>query len=153
MLHVAALLVAGTATLEDDGAINATRLPITGFQVEETPLSAKVPVVLVVHARAGGDYDPQLYVVCKDPAGVRRGTIQVTWHWPDIDNQPFKYRCFTQPLPFAIETEGEYTIGVYYDAEGNIEMATPIPISITLTQGNAAAIDDSAEESFQLGGI
>lgn len=139
MLHVAALFVAGTATLEDDGAINATRIPTTSFQVDQIPLWTEVPVVLVVHARAGGDYDPQLYVVCKDPAGVRRGSIQAVWHWPDDDDKPSKYRCFTQQLPFAIETEGEYTIGVYYDAEGNIEMATPIPVSISLTEANPAA--------------
>lgn len=139
MLNVAALLVAGAAILEDDGAINATRIPTTCFEVDQIPLWAEVPIVLVVHARAGGDYDPQLYIVCKDPAGVRRGTIEAVWHWPDDDNKPSKYRCFTQQLPFAIEAEGEYTIGVYYDAEGNIEMAAPIPVSISLTEANAAA--------------
>ena len=139
MLNVAALLVAGTAILEDDGAINATRIPTTCFEVDQIPLWAEVPIVLVVHARAGGDYDPQLYIVCKDPDGVRRGKIAAVWHWPDDDNKPSKYRCFTQQLPFAIEAEGEYTIGVYYDAEGNIEMAAPIPVSITLTEANAAA--------------
>jgi hypothetical protein len=154
MLHVAALLVAGSATLEDDGAINATRIPTTCFQVEQIPLSTEIPVILVVHARAGGDYDPHLYVVCKDPAGVRRGAIEADWHWPDDDSKPSKYRCFTQQLPFAIEAEGEYTIGVYYDAEGNIEMATPIPVSIALTGAGAAADNgDGAEESFRLGGI
>jgi hypothetical protein len=146
MLHVAALLVAGSATLEDDGAINATRIPTTCFQVDQIPLSAEIPIVVVVHARAGGDYDPQLYVVCKDPAGVRRGTIEAGWHWPDDDNKPSKYRCFSEQLPFVIGTEGEYTIGVYYDAEGNIEMATPIPVLITLIEANAAAANgDSAE--------
>jgi hypothetical protein len=145
MLNVAALFVAGTAILEDDGAINATRIPTTCFEVDQIPLWAEVPIVLVVHARAGGDYDPQLYIVCKDPDGVRRGKIEAVWHWPDDDNKPSKYRCFTQQLPFAIEAEGEYTIGVYYDAEGNIEMAAPIPVSITLTEANAAANDgDSA---------
>jgi hypothetical protein len=139
MLNVAALFVAGTAILEDDGAINATRIPTTCFEVDQIPLWAEVPIVLVVHARAGGDYDPQLYIVCKDPAGVRRGTIEAVWHWPDDDNKPSKYRCFTQQLSFAIEAEGEYTIGVYYDAEGNIEMAAPIPVLITLTEANAAA--------------
>ena len=139
MLNVAALFVAGTAILEDDGAINATRIPTTCFEVDQIPLWAEVPIVLVVHARAGGDYDPQLYIVCKDPDGVRRGKIEAVWHWPDDDNKPSKYRCFTQQLPFAIEAEGEYTIGVYYDAEGNIEMAAPIPVSITLTEANAAA--------------
>jgi hypothetical protein len=154
MLHVAALLVAGSATLDDDGALSATRIPTTCYEIDEVPLSAEVPVVLVVHARAGGDYDPQLYIVCKDPAGVRRGSVQAAWHWPDEDNKPSKYRCFSQQFPFAIETEGEYTIGVYYDAEGNIEMSTPIPVSITLTKASAAAANgDSAEESAQLGGI
>ena len=154
MLHVAALFVAGTATLEDDGAINATRIPMTCYEIDEVPLSAEVPVVLVVHARAGGDYDPQLYIVCKDPAGVRRGTIQAAWHWPDDGDKQSKYRCFSEQLPFAIESEGEYTIGVYYDADGNIEMSTPIPVSITLSNASAASTNgDSAQESAQLGDI
>jgi hypothetical protein len=154
MLHVAALLAAGSATLDDDGALSATRIPTTCYETDEIPVSAEVPVVLVVHARAGGDYDPQLYIVCKDPAGVRRGSVQAAWHWPDEDNKPSKYRCFTQKIPFEIDSAGEYTIGVYYDAEGHIEMSTPIPVLITLTTASAAATNgDSAEESAQLGGI
>jgi hypothetical protein len=154
MLQIAALLVAGAATLEQDGAINATRIPMTSFDVDQIPLSGEVPVVLVVHARAGGDYDPQLYVVCKDPAGVRCGAIQAAWHWPDDGDKPSKYRCFSQGLPFEIESEGEYTIGVYYDADGNIEMSTPIPVSISLLESNAAASNgDGPEESGELGGV
>ena len=153
MLHVAALLVAGSATLDDDGALSATRIPTTCYEIDEVPLSAEVPVILVVHARAGADYDPQLYIVCKDPAGVRRGSVQAAWHWPDDDNKPSKYRCFTQKIPFEIESEGEYTIGVYYDAEGMIEMATPIPIRLLTTAKAAATNGDSPEESLQFGGI
>jgi hypothetical protein len=132
MLHIAALFVAGTAELDDNDAIHATRIPTTWYRVEKIPLMAQVPIVLVVHARAGGDYDPELHVVCKDPGGVVRGTLEATWHWPDEENRPSKYRCFTQQLGFPIGAEGEYTIGAYYDAEGNIEMATPVPISIVL---------------------
>ncbi len=132
MLHVSALFVAGTATLDEHGAINATRIPMTWFQIDQIPLWAKVPVVLVVHARAGGDYEPELHIVCKDPVGVPRGNLLVTWHWPDEANRSSKYRCFTQELSFPIEAEGEYTIGAYYDPDGKIEMATPIPISIML---------------------
>lgn len=132
MLHIAALFVAGTADLDDSGAICATRIPTSWFQVDKIPLTARVPVVLVVHARAGGDYDPQLHVVCKDPAGEPRGSLQASWHWPDEEDRPSKYRCFTQDLAFPVEAEGEYTVGAYYDAQGKIEMATPIPISIAL---------------------
>lgn len=154
MLHVAALLVAGSATLDDDGALSATRIPITCYEIDAIPLSAEVPVILVVHARAGGDYDPQLYIVVKDPAGVKRGSFEATWHWPDEDGKPSKYRCFTQQVPFEIERDGEYTIGVYYDAEGMIDMATPIPVSMTLNPTNAAAANgDSPEESRRFGGL
>ena len=146
MLYIAALFVAGTAGLDDSGAISATRIPTTWFQVEKIPLMASVSVVLVVHARAGGDYDPELYVVCKDPAGVPRGSLQGAWQWPDDDGRPSKYRCFTQNLAFQAETEGEYTIGAYYDADGRIEMATPIPISIVLTAPRPVADSgDSAD--------
>ena len=56
-------------------------------------------------------------------------------------------------IPFDIVSEGEYTIGVYYDAEGMIEMATPVPISILLTTVKAGATNggDSAEENLQFG--
>ena len=136
MLHIAALFVAGTAALDEHGAIYATGIPTTRYQVEQIPLWAKVPVVLVVHARAGGDYDPELHVVCKDPAGLPCGSLHATWHWPDDGNRRSKYRCFTQDLGFPIETEGEYTVGAYYDAKGHVEMATPIPISIVLPAAN-----------------
>ncbi|HWT49158.1 MAG TPA: hypothetical protein VN255_11465, partial [Mycobacterium sp.] len=130
---------------DDNDAIYATRIPTTWYRVEKIPLMAQVPVVLVVHARAGGDYDPELHVVCKDPGGVPRGTLHATWHWPDEDNRPSKYRCFTQELAFPVETEGEYTIGAYYDAEGKIEMATPVPISIMLAEESPVAdTEDSA---------
>ncbi|WP_242670031.1 hypothetical protein [Mycobacterium decipiens] len=132
MLHVSSLFVAGTATLDEHGAITATRIPTTWFEVNQIPLWVKVPVVLVVHARAGGDYEPDLHVVCKDPAGVPRGVLRATWHWPDDDRKSSKYRCITQPLAFPIDAEGEYTIGAYYDAGGKVEISTPIPISIAL---------------------
>jgi hypothetical protein len=154
MLHVAALLVAGSATLDNDGALSATRIPTTSYEIEEVPLAAEVPVILVVHARAGADYDPQLYLVIKDPAGVKRGGVQAAWHWPDEDDKPSKYRCFTQTIPFEIASAGEYTIGVYFDAEGMIEMYTPIPVSILLTTAEAAAPHGGGvEESLQFGGI
>jgi hypothetical protein len=132
MLQIAALFVAGTAGLDDSGAIYATRIPTTWFQVEQIPIAARIPIVLVVHARAGSDYHPELHVVCKDPAGAPRGAMQASWHWPDEENRPSKYRCFTQDLAFPIDTEGEYTIGAYYDPQGMIEMAAPIPVYITL---------------------
>jgi hypothetical protein len=154
MLHVAALLVAGSANLDDDGALSATRIPTTCYEIDSVPLAAEVPVILVVHARAGGDYDPQLYIVVKDPSGVKRGSVQASWHWPDEADRPSKYRCFTQSIPFDIETDGEYTIGVYYDSEGMIDMATPIPVSMTLTTAKAAVTSgDPSEESLQFGGL
>ncbi|WP_341329483.1 hypothetical protein [Mycobacterium shinjukuense] len=135
-MQVAALLVAGSATLAD-GAINATRIPTTSYSVDQIPMWLTVPIVLVVHAPAGGDYNPQLFIVCKDPGGERRGAVRSMWEWPDQDNKPYKYRCFTYDLSFTIETEGEYTIGVYYDADATDPVATPIPLGISL--GGAAA--------------
>ncbi len=138
MLHIAALFVAGTSGLDDNGAINATQIPMTSYMVAQVPISAQLPIVLIVHARAGGDYDPELYVVCKDPAGVRLASLKGSWHWPDEDDKPSKYRCFTDELSFGVEAEGEYTIGAYYDEAGTIEMATPIPISFTLATPDSA---------------
>lgn len=131
MLHVSSLFVAGSAAVDEDGAINATRIPMTWFQVDQIPLWGQVPLVVVVHAPAGGDYNPELFVVCKNPDGVALGSLRAAWHWPD-DDKSSKYRCFTQQLAFRIESEGEYTFGAYYDAEGRFEMSTPIPVSIVL---------------------
>ncbi len=138
MLNIAALFVAATAALDDNGAIYATGIPTTWYRIEQIPLTARVPIVLVVHARSGGDYDAELHVVCKDPTGTPRGSLQASWHWPDDGDRPSKYRCFTESITFSVEAEGEYTIGAYYDPQGKIEMATPIPISIALTEASPA---------------
>lgn len=134
MLHVSALFVPRSAEFNEQGAINATSIPMAWFQVDQMPLWATVPVVLVVHAPAGGDYDPEIHVVCKDPSGAPRGSLRAAWHWPDDGNRASKYRCFTQELSFPVETEGEYTLGVYYDAEGKFELSTPVPVSILLAE-------------------
>jgi hypothetical protein len=134
-MHIAALLVAGSATMED-AALNARQIPTTSYEVDQIPLWLTVPLVLIVHAPRGGDYDPELFVVCKDPGGTRRGTIRTNWHWPDDGDKPSKYRCFSQQLSFAVESQGEYTIGAYLDADGTEEVATPIPFTVTL--GGAA---------------
>jgi hypothetical protein len=147
-VHIAALLVAGDATLDDDGAINATRIPTTCFEVNQIPLEVTIPLVVVVHAGAGGDYDPQMFVVCKDPDGQRSGSVESTWHWPDDDDKHSKYRCFSHPFSFVISAEGEYTIGAYYDSYGIAEMATPIPLSIKLIGSD---IDPNSGEPAQLG--
>ena len=138
-MHIAALLVVGSATLDDEGAIQATRIPTTCFEVNQIPLEVTIPLVIVVHAEAGRDYEPQLYVVCKDPTGQRTGSSESSWHWPDDEDKPSKYRCFTYPFTFLISTEGQYTIGAYYDDYGIAEMTTPIPVSIQLVGSTAAA--------------
>lgn len=131
-MHVAALLVAGSANI-DDSAIDATRLPITSYDVNQVPVWLTVPLVLVVHAPAGGDFDPELFIVGKDPGGAIRGTVRSTWQWPDDERRSSKYRCFTPQLSVAVETTGEYTIGVYHDAEALRPIATPIPLQIAFS--------------------
>lgn len=131
MMHVAALLVAGSATMED-GAINALRIPTTNYELDQIPMWLTVPVVAVVHAAAGGDYDPEMFAICKGPKGELRGTVRSIWHWPDEGDRPSKYRCFAYDLTFAVEAEGEYTIGLYQDADATKEIGTPIPVLVTL---------------------
>jgi len=130
-MQVAALLVAGSATMEG-GAINAMRIPTTSYELDQIPMWLTIPVITVVHAAAGGDYDPELFVVCKDPAGERRGGTRSVWHWPDDDNKPSKYRCFSFDFSFAVESQGEYTIGAYRDADATDEIASLIPVLVTL---------------------
>lgn len=146
-MHVAALLVAGSATLNGT-AIDATRIPTTNYEIDQIPMWLTVPIVLVVHAPTGGDYDPQLYVVCKGPDGERRGTIRSMWDWPDEDGKSAKYRCFTPQLSFAIESEGEYTIGVYFDAEATKEVDAPIPLLIKLARSSSAPRNGADSDSI-----
>jgi hypothetical protein len=145
-MHVAAILVAGTSTF-NEGAIDATRLPTTSYEVDQIPLWLTIPVILVVHAPSGGDYEAQLFVVAKDPKGERRGAVRSQWDWPDEDGKASKYRCFSYDVSFAIEFEGEYTIGAYYDAEATDQLATPIPVAISIagsrSVGNNGAGNDS----------
>lgn len=136
-MDIAALLVAGSATL-NGAAIDATRIPTTNYEIDQIPMWLTVPIVLAVHAPAGGDYDPQIYVVCKDADGEKRGTVRSMWDWPDEDGKSSKYRCFAPQLSFAIESEGEYTIGVYYDADGTKEVGPPIPLTIKLAKAHPA---------------
>jgi hypothetical protein len=139
MPNIAALFVAGTGALDDNGAIHTTGIPTTRFQVDQMPLTAGVPVVLVVHARSGGDHDAELHVACKDPAGMPRGSLQASCTGRTMATDPPKYRCFTEILTFSVEAEGEYTIGAYYDAQGKIEMATPVTVSISLVAASPVA--------------
>ncbi|QLL07252.1 hypothetical protein [Mycobacterium vicinigordonae] len=148
MLHVSSLFVARTAAFDEYGAINATSIPMAWFQVDQMPLWVKVPVVLVVHAPAGGDYDPDLHVVCKDPAGEPLGSLRAAWHWPDDGKLPSKFRCFTQELTFQVETEGEYTVGAYYDADGKFELSTPVPMSIVQAETSPAVDGDAGEAAI-----
>ncbi|WP_236978889.1 hypothetical protein [Mycobacterium kiyosense] len=48
-----------------------------------------------------------------------------------------------------METEGEYTIGAYYDADGKFELSTPVPMSIVLAEKNPENdVDDDDEAAL-----
>ena len=116
----------------ENGAINATQIPTTSYTVDQTPLRLKVPVVIAVHAPRGSEYEPSLYVVAKDPEGSARGALKFAWQWPDEDDKPSKYRCFTGELSFSVDSVGEYVIGAYRDADASDAVGTPIPFFIGL---------------------
>ncbi len=137
VMEVAALFLAESATL-NNGAIDSTCVPMTSYEIDQIPSGMTVLIVVVVHTPAGKDYDAKLYVVCKDPAGERRGTIESIWHWPDDGNKSSKYRCFIHSLSFEAAAEGEYTIGVYDDWEATAEVAPPIPVSFTLAAAGSS---------------
>ncbi|MFV0494243.1 hypothetical protein [Mycobacterium sp.] len=128
-MHIAALLVAASARIENS-AIDATRLPTTSFTVHQLPAWLTIPLVLVLHAPAREDYDPELFIVCKDSAEAIRGTTRLTWQWPEQGGRPSKYRCFTPELSFAVESTGEHNIGVYRDADATRPVDAPVPLQI-----------------------
>ncbi len=115
-MRILAFAASGGATIED-GAVSARGLPITALYVPNFPTRITVPLVLAVWARAGSDYDPRRYIVARSPDGERLSVFECSWHWPDQDDEPFKFRVFAPQLPIPVQSAGAYTIGLCHSPE------------------------------------
>lgn len=112
-MRVVAFAPSLTATEQQGGGINLRGFPMTVGFVEEFPTEITLPVVLAVCGLSGEDYHPTRYIAITSPSGNRLVTMEFTWEWPDQSDVPVKFRAFLQFLPFAVEEEGLYTIGLY----------------------------------------
>ncbi|MCV7178316.1 hypothetical protein [Mycolicibacterium sphagni] len=85
------------------------------FSVNEFPIGVQIPIVLSVWAESGSDHDPHLYAVAHDPDGARRGTVEIFWHWPDVEGQPCKVGVRVLHLAFIATKPGTYRVRLYDD--------------------------------------
>ncbi|WP_163749306.1 hypothetical protein [Mycolicibacterium helvum] len=101
------------------------------FSVNEFPIGVQIPIVLSVWTESGSDHDPHLYAVAHDPDGVRRGTIDIFWHWPDVEGQSCKVGVRVLQLAFVATKPGAYRVGLYGDPDST-ETGHSFPLLVTL---------------------
>jgi hypothetical protein len=115
-VQILAFAASGSAVIEDE-AVSARGLPITALYLRRFPTRITVPLVLAVWARAGDDYDPRRYIVARSPDGERLSVFECSWHWPDQEDEPVKFRVFAPQLPIAVQSAGAYTIGLCHSPD------------------------------------
>jgi hypothetical protein len=104
--------------------------PMSTFSVNEFPIGVRLPVILSVWAESGSDHDPHLYAVAYDPDGERRGTVEIFWHWPDVEGQPYKVGVRLLQLAFIATKPGTYRVGLYNDLN-SAETDHSFPLAVT----------------------
>jgi hypothetical protein len=112
-MRVVAFAPALSAAEEDAGGLSASGFPMTSCHVDEFPADISIPMVVVVCALSGGEYDPVLYIVATSPEGERVSAMEFSWHWDDEPETPVKFRVFLQNLPLHLTSAGLYTIGLH----------------------------------------
>jgi hypothetical protein len=129
-MRVSAFIPAVAAALVADGGVTASGLPLVRCVVGALPAHATVSIVLSVWTEAGADLNPRLYIVTRDPAGVKRSVWECAWQWPDTDGEPFKYRVFAHDVEIHVETTGVYQVGLFLDPD-DTETNHWFPLTVT----------------------
>jgi hypothetical protein len=102
---------------------------MTSARVTSFPAHFTVPLVLAVYTREGTDYDPRRYIVARSPTGERLGSIECSWHWPDLPGSPVKFWVSTPHLPLVVPSAGIYSIGLYDSLdETHTDHVCPLPV-------------------------
>lgn len=127
-MRVLAFAASASAVIEGE-AVSARGLPITALYLPRFPTRITVPLVLAVCTRAGSDYDPRRYIVARSPDGERLSVVECSWHWPDQEDEPFKFRVFAPQLTIAVQSAGVYPIGLCHSPEAT-EPAYVFPLLI-----------------------
>jgi hypothetical protein len=115
-VRVLAFAPSASAVIED-GGVTTRGFPLTNVYLARLPAQITVPLVLAVCTQAGSDYDPRRYIVARSPSGERLSVLECSWHWPDQEGEPFKFRVFAHQLPIAVQFAGVHTIGLYHSPD------------------------------------
>ena len=137
-MRVISFAPALTITEEEAGGVSATGFPMTNCFVSELPTEITIPMVIVVCALSGGEYEAVQYLIATAPNGERVAAMEFRWPWDDITEIPVKFRVFAQYLPLQITSTGIYTLGLYssLDAtETDIQFPLPVHTYDPATQG------------------
>jgi hypothetical protein len=127
-LRVLAFAPSGSAVIEDE-SLTARGFPLTSLYIAKFPARITVPLVLAVYTQAGNDHDPRRYIVARSPNGERLSVLERSWHWPDQEGEPFKFRVFAPQLPLVVQSPGVYTIGLYHSPDATQPAyAFPLPV-------------------------
>lgn len=131
-----------TAVEAEDGGLILKGFPMTSAFVDVFPAEITIPVVLVVAAVCGDEYDPMLYITATSPRGERLSTMQFGWRWDDLADSLVKFRVFAQQLPVQIESDGVYTLSVYENLDDAEPDATfPLPVFMNPAMGGRITVD------------
>lgn len=134
------LAFAPSLTAEEavDGGLNMRGFPMTSAFVDVLPVEITVfPSSSRWPPWLGTENNPALYLGVNSPQGRRLVTMQMAWQWDDVPDVLVKFRSFLQYLPFQVESEGVYTLGLYDDpgATETGEHTFPLAIFLNLNPG------------------
>ena len=130
-MRVVAFAPALVASEDPGGGVSAAGFPMSSCYVDVFPVEITISVVIGVCALSGEDYDPVRYIIVTSPSGERASAMQFGWHWEDNPETQVKFRVFAQQLPMYLESEGQYTLGLYTALEGTEPVQT-FPLQVSL---------------------
>jgi hypothetical protein len=113
----------------EDGGVTARGFPMTSVYVPTFPTQITVPLVLAVCSQAGTDHDPRRYIVARSPSGERLTVLECSWHWPDQDGEPVKFRVFAPQLSIPVQSPGVYAIGLCHNPDAT-QPAYVVPLPV-----------------------
>lgn len=128
-MHVLAFAPSLRATENGRGGVNAEGFPMTSAQVTAFPAQITIPLVLAVYSHSGTDYDPRRFIVARSSEGEVLGSVECSWHWPDVPGSPVKFWVFAKHLPIVVPGPGVFGIGLYdHPDETATDHVFPLPV-------------------------
>ena len=130
-MRVVTFAPALSASEQDGGGLAVRGFPMTSAKVDVFPVEITITIVVSVCTLNGDEYDPARYLVATSPRGERLSTMKFGWRWDDNPDSPVKFRAFAQYLPFTVDSEGTYILGLYDDLDA-ADAAQTFPLTVTL---------------------